>query len=131
MSKWFWTTFSLGAPGNISWHFWKFRNYKDLYGKPYKRDWMAKVVYLIQMLPTFSGRCNRYFWDIRLKLLRLPNFNMLFQANKIFQKWTVFVFAESWSRDQVMQEAYCTAFLCIKQWRQPNDVIKCHMANRE
>ena len=51
----------------------------DLYGKPCKRDWMAKVVYLIQMLPTFGGRCNRYFWDIRLKILRLPNFNMLFQ----------------------------------------------------
>ena len=40
---------------------------------------MAKVVFLIQMLPTFGGRCNRYFWDIRLKILRLPNFNMLFQ----------------------------------------------------
>ena len=51
----------------------------ELYGKSCKRDWMAKVVYLIQMLPTFGGRCNRYFWDIRLKILRLPNFNMLFQ----------------------------------------------------
>ena len=30
-------------------------------GKPCKRDWMAKVVFLIQMLPTFGGRCNRYF----------------------------------------------------------------------
>ena len=44
-----------------------------------RRDWMAKVVYLIQMLPTFGGRCNRYFWDIRLEILSLPNFNMLFQ----------------------------------------------------
>ena len=40
---------------------------------------MAKVVFLIQMLPTFGGRCNRYFWDFRLKMLRLPIFNMLFQ----------------------------------------------------
>ena len=72
-------TTALNAYGNISWQFWKFRNYKDLYGKPCKRDWMAKVVFLIQMLPTFGGRCNRYFWDIRLKILRLPNFNMLFQ----------------------------------------------------
>ena len=31
-----------------------------------------------QMLPTFGGRCNRHFWDIRLKILRLPIFNMLF-----------------------------------------------------
>ena len=38
-----------------------FRIYKDLYGKPCKRHWMAKVVLLIQMLVTFSGRCNRYF----------------------------------------------------------------------
>ena len=51
----------------------------DLHGKPCKRDWMAKAVYLIQMLPTFGGRCNRYYWCIRLKILRLPNFNMLFQ----------------------------------------------------
>ena len=28
---------------------------------------------------TFGGRCNRYFWDIQLKSLSLPNFNMLFQ----------------------------------------------------
>ena len=63
----------------ITWQFKNFRIYKDLYGKPCKRDWMAKVVFLIQMLLTFGGRCNRYFWDIRLKILRLPNFNMLFQ----------------------------------------------------
>ena len=55
---------------------WKFRNYKDWYGKPCKRDWMAKVVFVIQTLLTFGGRCNRYLWDIRLKILRLPNFNM-------------------------------------------------------
>ena len=59
--------------------FWKFPKYEDLYGKPCKRGWMAKVVFLIQMLPTFGGRYNRYFWDIRLKTLRVPNFNMLFQ----------------------------------------------------
>ena len=38
-----------------------FENYKDLYGKPCKRDWMAKAVFLVQMLPTFGGRCNRCF----------------------------------------------------------------------
>ena len=31
----------------------KFRNYKDLYGKPYKRDGMAKVVYRIQNASNF------------------------------------------------------------------------------
>ena len=25
------------------------------------RNWIAKVVFLIQMLLTFGGRCNRYF----------------------------------------------------------------------
>ena len=71
----------------ISRKFWKFRNYKDLCGKPCMPDWMAKVVFLIQMLPTFSGLCNRYFWDIQLKMLRLPNFNMLFQLvlRKLFK----------------------------------------------
>ena len=101
-------TTALNAYGNISWQFWKFRNYKDLYGKPCKCDYMAKVVFLKQMLPTFSGHCNRYFWDIGLKIIRLPNFDMLFQLvlAKFFQKWTVLMFTESWSRDQVMQRAY-------------------------
>lgn len=66
-----------------------------------------KLLYLIQILPTFGGHCNRDFWDLRLKILRLPYFNILFEcANKIFQKWTVFVFTESWSRDQVLQRAH-------------------------
>ena len=71
----------------ISWQFWKFRNHKDLYGKPFKGDWMAKVGFLIQMLLTFGGRCNRHFWDIRLKILRLPIFNLLFQLvlTKVFR----------------------------------------------
>ena len=62
-------------------------------------EWTAKVVFLVQMLPTFSGRCNHYFGDIRLKILRLPIFNMLALsdgANEIFQKgFTGFVFTES------------------------------------
>ena len=37
-----------------------FEIYQDLYGKPCKRDWVAKVIFLIQMLLTFDGRCNRY-----------------------------------------------------------------------
>ena len=55
-----------------------FEIYKDMYGRPCKRDWMAKVVFLIQMFLTLGGHCNLYFWDIRLKILKLPNFNMLF-----------------------------------------------------
>ena len=39
----------------------KISKLQDLYGKQCKRDWMAKVVFLIQMPPTFGGRCNRYF----------------------------------------------------------------------
>ena len=65
--------------GKIQRQFKSFRIFKDLYGKPCKRDWVAKVVFLKQMLLTFGGRYNRYFWDIRLNILRLTNFNMLFQ----------------------------------------------------
>ena len=38
--------------------------------------------------PTFGGRCNRYFWDIGLNILRLPNFNMVFQLvlTKFFKR---------------------------------------------
>ena len=53
----------------------------------------GKSCFSLQMLPTFGGRCNRNFWDSQV-------------ANKIFQKWTVFVFSESLSRDQVMLRAY-------------------------
>ena len=39
-----------------------FEIYRDLSGKPYRREWMAKVVFLmIQMLLPFGDRCNRYF----------------------------------------------------------------------
>ena len=61
-----------------------------------------KVVFLIQMFLTFGGRYNRYIWDTRMKLLRLLNFNMLFQL----ENWTVFVFTENRSRDQVMKRAH-------------------------
>ena len=83
--------------------------YKDLYGKPFKPDWMVKVVFLIQILLIFGGRCNRYSWATRLKIHRFPNFNnyaLSAQANQIFQKRTVFVFTESWSRDQLMQKTF-------------------------
>ena len=33
----------------------------DLYGKPFKLHWVAKIVFLIQILLIFGGRCNRYF----------------------------------------------------------------------
>ena len=41
--------------------------------------WQKLFFSIIQMLLTFGGRYSRYFWDIRLKILRLPNFNILFQ----------------------------------------------------
>ena len=71
--------------------------------------WQKLFISYKIMLPTFRGRCNRYFWDKRLKMPMLPNFNnyaLSACANKIFQKWTVFVFSKSWSRDQVIQRAY-------------------------
>ena len=58
-----------------------FENFKlqEFVWKPCRRNWMAKAVFLIQRLPTFGGRFNPHFWDIWLKMFRLPNFNMLFQ----------------------------------------------------
>ena len=63
----------------ITRQFKNFKIYKDLYGKTFKHDWVAKDVFLIQMLLTGGGRCNSYFRDIRLKILTSPNFNMLVQ----------------------------------------------------
>ena len=64
-----------------------------LYGKPCRCDWMAKVVFLIQMLPTFSGRRNH----IGLKILRLSNFYLLFQLvlKKFFKSTFFIMFTES------------------------------------
>ena len=41
-------------------------------------NWVAKVVFLIQILLIFGGCCNHYFWGVWPKINRLPNFNMLF-----------------------------------------------------
>ena len=51
--------------------------YKDLYGKPFPRDWVARVVFPIQIL-IFGSH-----WDRSLLLiytaenLQLPNFNVV------------------------------------------------------
>ena len=58
-----------------------FEIYKDLYVhvKPLNHDWGEKVVFPTQILLIFGGCCSRCFCDIRLKIYRLPDFNMLFQ----------------------------------------------------
>ena len=67
----------------------KISKLQELYVKPCTCDWMAKVVFLIQMLPTFGSHCMNYcfFWGIGLKILRLPNLNMLFQLLLCFRDY--------------------------------------------
>ena len=57
----------------------------------------GKVVFLIQMLPTFGSHCMNYcfFWGIGLKILRLPNLNMLFQLLLCFRDYRKLI---TWSR---------------------------------
>ena len=52
-----------------------------------------------------GGKSSFYLYKILP--YRPPSFQMLFQPVIIFffQKWTVFVFSESWSPDQLMQKA--------------------------
>ena len=100
---------SHNAQGNISRQYENFKIYEDLYGKSVKCDWMAKVFRLLQILLTFGGRYNRCFWDIRLKMYRLINFNMFSQlVLKKFTKAICFRFCQKlitcWSRDQLMQK---------------------------
>ena len=58
-----------------------------MYGKPFKCDWVAKDVSLIQILLILHGCCNRYFWDIRLKIYRLPNCPMVRMPGIILRLW--------------------------------------------
>ena len=72
--------------------------------------WLARVCFSLTIFLIFGGRCNRFFWEIRLKIYRWLNFNnnaLSLPANRIFQKQTVFVFTESLSRDRLLQKAYC------------------------
>ena len=108
--------------GKIKRQFNNFRIYKELYEKPLKRDWVGRVVFLIQILQIFGGGCNCYFWDIWLKftgylILIINKYAHSACASKIFPKRTVFVFTKSWSGDQLLQKAYCnesTATTVIK-----------------
>ena len=47
--------------------------------KKKKKKKKKRVVFLIQILLIFGGHYNHYFWDIRLKICRLPNFYILFK----------------------------------------------------
>ena len=99
---------------------------------------MEKVVFLIQMLPTFSGRCNSYFWDIGLKILRLPNFNMLFRLVLIkFFKSALFSCLpkvdhliksckEPIPHNQLLLTQFGMNFVILNRWCQ-NDVKKCSL----
>ena len=62
----------------------------------------------MQILLIFVGPLySRYFWNIRLKICRLPNTLSSVPLLKSFFKQIVFVvFTESWSSDQLLQKAY-------------------------
>ena len=57
----------------------QFKNFAQGLVRKTTQPWhcVATVVFAIQILLIF-GCCNRYFWDIQLKIYRLPNAIMLF-----------------------------------------------------
>ena len=64
-----------------------------------------------------SGRCNRYL-----------RYALSARANKLFQKRTVFVFTESWSRDQLMQKAYLFyVFVFTEIWSRDQRMQKAYL----
>ena len=77
--------------------------HNGVYG-PFMRDWVAKKVFLIQILLIFGSCYNNIIATFEIYALKFTGY--LNWANKIFQEWTVFVFIESWSLGQVMQKAY-------------------------
>ena len=75
---------------------------------------------LIQMLLTFCGRCNRYFWDIGLKILRLPDFNMVFEIvlTKFFQSELFSCLPKVDHVITVMQKAYYgIMMICVASFK--------------
>ena len=71
--------------------------------------WWLKLFFSYKIMHlTSGGRCNHFFWDIRLKILRLPYFNMLFQhmLTKFFKNE---LFSCLLKVDHM-----------IKSWREPN-----------
>ena len=76
-------------------------------GKPaVNHDWVAIVIILIHP-PNFRRPLQTLFFRYTAKRLQVANFYYALSvpANIIFQKRTVFVFSESWSRDQLLQKA--------------------------
>ena len=65
-----------------SWHFKNYRIYKELYGKPLKCDSVARVVFLIQVLLIFGGRCNRYGWKFTGYLILICYFSLCQRFSK-------------------------------------------------
>ena len=49
------------ALGSILKQFENFQIYKGLYGKLLKHDWVARIVFPIQIPLIFNGHCVRYF----------------------------------------------------------------------
>ena len=74
--------------------------------------WQEFFFFLIKILLIFGGLCNRYFWDIRLKIFRLLNFDMLFQVLLArFSKCELFSCLLKVDHDQLLQKTYWCLFL--------------------
>ena len=67
----------------------------------------SSLAYHLIILLIFGGRCNRFFWDIQLKLHRLPisNFNMLFQLAFKSRLFSCLPNVD-YIRDQLIQKTY-------------------------
>jgi len=102
---------------------WKFRNYQGFVWK----DWVARVVFPIQILRIFGGHCSGYFWDIRLKICRLANFYMVFQfvltkfskskkRTREFFAWSLFKFCH---RDTSNLDGLCFLPFCLWKLLEP------------
>ena len=84
-----------GLLNTLGWIWRKLKRLEEVENHASMTGWQ-KLFFSYKMLLTFGGRYNCYFWDTRLKILRLLNFNFL--ASRGFSRRGVFVFTKSWSR---------------------------------
>ena len=98
----------LHREAKILWQLDNLQNYKDLYGKPLKRDWRAKRLLLIQILLISNVHKNSPLRRYIPENLHVSLFGTVLSISdkSMHYQWLISVFLKSTLRDKLLQKAY-------------------------